>query len=91
MGEQNRVSRDRREAVDMTAPGRDQSCRALGRGAGPRVEAARAQTSAQFGNTFSTSFLIKQLIFNYESEAGSPHEMSYVIYQKKSSLGRYGR
>lgn len=35
-------------------------------------------------------FLIKQLIFNYKSEGGSPHETSYVIYQKKISLGRYG-
>lgn len=72
-----------------TAPGKDLFCRVLGRGAEPRVEAARAQTSAQFRNRFHF-FLIKQLIFNYKSEAGSPHEMSSAIYQKKSSLGRYG-
>lgn len=41
---------------DLTVPGRDQLCRVLGERSRAREEAARAQTSAQFRNTFSTSF-----------------------------------
>lgn len=75
---------------DLTVPGRDQLCKVLG-------ERSRAKGGSCQGSDFSSIqkhifhfFLIKQLIFNYKSEAGSPHEMSYVIYQKQSSLGRYG-
>lgn len=46
--------------------------------------------SGSIGKHIFHFFLIKQLIFNYKSEGGSPHETSYVIYQKKISLGRYG-
>lgn len=82
--EQDRGIRDKRQA---TGSRKGLILQGVGERGRAKIGSARAQTSAQFRNTFHF-LLIKQLIFNYKSEAGSPHEMSSVIYQKKSSLGR---
>lgn len=89
-GERDGVKRDRRQTLGSDSSRKGPALQGAGgeeHGQGRKLPGHRLQLNSE---THFPLFLIKQLIFNYKSEAGSPHEMSYVIYQKQSSLGRCG-